>query len=674
MKRSFFVVLFVLLYRAPGFAQLATEDIFADLRLDDRPAPVQGISAPDTPPAEPSFPIEASRAQAPEPVRIEMLLAEGKTAYDAGEWSTARAFFEAALFNDPYNTAATAYLRRIAEKTRQFENRGVQATRSRMLTDVRAAWNTPKAEGARAKGDMADSEAAEARTDPLREKLSAIQIARFELRESGIGEAVAELSSICRGADGQGVNFVVLGLTDVIIPPVTFSGSDLTALEALDIITQMGGLKYEIGEGRVTVTPVNYEPPQQMVTREFDVIPAVGRKMVALSAAEAAGGMIDVSRFFGTVPFPGGASAWYNPEFDVLLVRNAPKHLAGVEALLERYNRRAMEERSRQVEIETKFIEVAEGALQEMGFDWSTPDGIQMDDVRIPAGENLFVDGFRDTQTAMDGIDADALGLLLNGGPGTLLFKKTAGFSLNLLIRALQQSSGADLLSAPKVLTQSGETATIHIGEIHSFPTAFDIQLERYAMPALVPLDYEKEHTGVMLEVTPELDPDTGLIEMTLDPEIRELAGFDEQHVGTIWFQGADAVIDEFTVYRDTAYAGSGLTATNAVNAYSTALLDYLTGREKERAVNADRLIARTPVFRTRKVHTKVTIEDGSTIMMGGLIKESFEHFKDRVPVLGSIPLLGRFFRSEGERSIKKNLLIFVTANRIDSAGYRNAL
>ena len=520
--------------------------------------------------------------------------------------------------------------------------------------------------------EAAGDEAAGAQTNPLREKLSATQITGLELEEAPIQTAITELSRICREADGKGINVVVLGLNNVIVPPITFSGSALTALEALDIITQMGGLKYEIGERRVTVMPVNYEPPQQMIAREFDIIPAVGQKMVALAATEATGGMIDVSDFFGTVPFPAGASAWYNPEFDVLLVRNAPKHLAGIEALLERYNRRAMEERARQVEIETKFIEVAEGTLEEMGFDWSTPSGFQMDDIRIPAGENLFVDGFRNTQTAMSGIDADALGTLLSGGTGSLLFKKTAGVSLNLLIRALQQSSGADLLSAPKVLTQSGETATIHVGEIHSFPTAFDIELERYAMPALIPLDYEKEHTGVMLEVTPELDPDTGLIEMTLDPEIRELAGFDEQHVGTIWFQDADAVIDEFTVYRDTPY--SGTTGTNAVKSYSTALLDYLTGREKARAVNADRLIARTPIFRTRKVHTKVTIEDGSTIVMGGLIKESVERFKDRVPVLGSIPLVGRFFRSEGERSIKKNLLIFVTASRIDSAGYRSTL
>jgi len=671
MNRSFFVSLFILSFYASLFAQLSAEDIFSDLCLDNNPVPAQHLNAPAIQTAEPAF---SPLPQNPEPVCVEKLLDNGKTACAAGEWITAQAFFEAALFNDPYNKTAIAWLRRIAEKTHRLESRGVRTTRSRMLSDVRAAWNTPKAEGSLAIGGKPDGKTAEGRTSPLREKLAATAIATLEFKETPVQTAIAELSTLCRKTDGKGINFVVLGLNEIAVPSITFSGSDLTALEALEIITQVGGLKYEVAEGRVTVTPVNYEPPQQMVTREFDVIPSVGRKMVALAENEGRDGMINVSGFFGTVPFPGGASAWYNPEFDVLLARNAPKHLAGIEALLGRYTRRAMEERSRQVEIETKFIEVAEGTLEEMGFDWSTPGGIQMDDIRIPAGENLFADSFRNSQTAMSGIDAGTLGTLLNGTAGSLLFEKTAGVSLNLLIRALQQSSGADLLSAPKVLTRSGETATIHIGEIHSFPTAFDIELERYAMPALVPLDYEKERTGVMLEVTPELDPDTGLIEMTLDPEIRELAGFNDQHVGTIWFQNADAIIDDFTVYRDTAYAGSGASATNAIKSYTTALLEYLTGREQARAVNADRLVARTPIFRTRKVHTKVTIEDGSTIVMGGLIKESFERFKDRVPILGRLPLLGRFFRSEGERSIKKNLLIFVTANRIDSAGYRNSL
>jgi len=66
-----------------------------------------------------------------------------------------------------------------------------------------------------------------------------------------------------------------------------------------------------------------------------------------------------------------------------------------------------------------------------------------------------------------------------------------------------------------------------------------------------------------------------------------------------------------------------------------------------------------------------VTIEDGSTIVMGGLIKEKLETFKDSVPFLGKIPFIGRLFRSEGERAVKRNLMIFVTANQVDASGYK---
>jgi len=96
--------------------------------------------------------------------------------------------------------------------------------------------------------------------------------------------------------------------------------------------------------------------------------------------------------------------------------------------------------------------------------------------------------------------------------------------------------------------------------------------------------------------------------------------------------------------------------------------LENLLGQEQGAA---DRLIARRPIIKTRKVETTITIEDGSTIVMGGLIKEKLETFKDSVPFLGRIPLLGRLFRSEGERSVKRNLMIFVTANQVDASGYK---
>jgi len=64
-----------------------------------------------------------------------------------------------------------------------------------------------------------------------------------------------------------------------------------------------------------------------------------------------------------------------------------------------------------------------------------------------------------------------------------------------------------------------------------------------------------------------------------------------------------------------------------------------------------------------------VTIADGATIVMGGLTSEKVEAFEDRVPVLGSMPLFGRLFRNEGERAIKRNLMMFVTAKIVEPTG-----
>ena len=77
------------------------------------------------------------------------------------------------------------------------------------------------------------------------------------------------------------------------------------------------------------------------------------------------------------------------------------------------------------------------------------------------------------------------------------------------------------------------------------------------------------------------------------------------------------------------------------------------------------------PRFRVRELVSTAIVWDGQTIVMGGLISETVTKIKDRVPVLGDLPLVGRLFRSEGKSSIKKNLVIFVTPTIIDPAGNR---
>ena len=77
------------------------------------------------------------------------------------------------------------------------------------------------------------------------------------------------------------------------------------------------------------------------------------------------------------------------------------------------------------------------------------------------------------------------------------------------------------------------------------------------------------------------------------------------------------------------------------------------------------------PRFRVRQVHSTVNVWDGQTVVLGGLVSDNVTSIKDKVPVLGDLPLLGRFFRSESKNTAKKNLVIFVTPTIVDPAGNR---
>jgi general secretion pathway protein D len=75
------------------------------------------------------------------------------------------------------------------------------------------------------------------------------------------------------------------------------------------------------------------------------------------------------------------------------------------------------------------------------------------------------------------------------------------------------------------------------------------------------------------------------------------------------------------------------------------------------------------PYFETRSVQTRVTVADGNTVMMGGLVDEATETFRDQVPILGDLPYIGRLFRTEGSRNVKKNLVIYIKATQVDERG-----
>jgi general secretion pathway protein D len=127
-------------------------------------------------------------------------------------------------------------------------------------------------------------------------------------------------------------------------------------------------------------------------------------------------------------------------------------------------------------------------------------------------------------------------------------------------------------------------------------------------------------------------------------PKVKELIGFDTYLVNS-----------EYTYVNNSRYGGSE----SGDPAIATPTILPLE--------------ASLPYFRIREMETQVTVADGSTVGMGGLIYDKLETFRDKVPVLGSIPFLGRLFRSEGEKSVKRNLMIFVTATQVDVDGRRSS-
>ena len=77
------------------------------------------------------------------------------------------------------------------------------------------------------------------------------------------------------------------------------------------------------------------------------------------------------------------------------------------------------------------------------------------------------------------------------------------------------------------------------------------------------------------------------------------------------------------------------------------------------------------PDFNVRQVVTTVNIWDNQTIVIGGLISSATASTKDTVPLLGTLPVVGRLFQSSSKQVDKKNLMIFVTATIVDPAGNR---
>jgi len=378
-------------------------------------------------------------------------------------------------------------------------------------------------------------------------------------------------------------------------------------------------------------------------------------------AAAAAGGDENkgeaIKQFFikAGVEFAQGA----NLAFDgtKLWVTNSRRNLDKVRNILLRYNE------IKQVEIEAKFMEVNQGDLKELGFNWTVA---QFGADNSPLGKyTLFQSSNRSLKDSAQSTNAGKTPITItNGGvangdplfpsvpalPSTINIGNDANdttstflgsiqsYIFDLQVRALEQMSGSDLLCAPKVTVLSGQTASITVSQQMRYPESWgDMQSNvgtssgdtagnngSVTITPGTPTDFTAYDVGVVMEVTANVEED-GSINLILNPRVTEFEGFLEY--GGV----AVAIANETTVTVPSGFI--------------------------------------QPVFSVREVKTQVTVFDGATLVMGGLTREEVITVNDRVPVLGDIPWVGRIFQSKGETRQKRNLLIFVTVNRISPGG-----
>src|SRR6184192_3313777 len=381
---------------------------------------------------------------------------------------------------------------------------------------------------------------------------------------------------------------------------------------------------------------------------------------------------------FPTIALPDGradaASATFWPHSGVLIVRNTQDNLDMVDALVDQANA----SQPKQVEIESKFVEINQNNLKELGFDWllgpfslngkvfgsggTAGNGVPVNPADFPfvnpvtnqpIGQNPVTSGNRSgdfaiSANALDALLVPGLGQAAGAAPG--IFGLAGVFTnpqFQVVIRALNQKKGIDLLSAPRVTTNSGQRAIIEVVREFRYPRTYtqpqvpsisNTLVGGGAVPVVVtpttPQDWETRNTGVTLEVEPVVGGDATTIDLNLIPQVVEFEGF--------------------------------INYGSPINAIG---VNTVAGISISQPVQLTPNIINQPVFSTRKVTTSVSVYDGQTVVLGGLMREDVQKTEDKVPIIGDIPLVGRAFRTNVEQHTKKNLVIFVTARITTPAG-----
>jgi type IV pilus assembly protein PilQ len=174
----------------------------------------------------------------------------------------------------------------------------------------------------------------------------------------------------------------------------------------------------------------------------------------------------------------------------------------------------------------------------------------------------------------------------------------------SLVLSALYSLNKTRIVSNPTIVTLNNTEATINVGEEYPIP---NYQYNQQTGSFEVS-GFNYRPIGILLKVTPQVNA-RGFVKLNLDPEVSLRSG---------------------------------------VSTFGTASI---------------------PIIATRKAHTQVSLKDGSTLGIGGMMRKQTTNGTTKVPFLGDIPIIGYAFKSKSKDDETTNLLIFITAKVISAEG-----
>lgn len=628
---------------------------------------------------------------------VKQLLTEADGFYASGRYDLAFKRYNQVLNIDKYNIAARRGMERVNLARAKYADDSYNEARSDMIRAVDKNWELPVTRFEVGASTVIEQPMIDTRgTSLINRKLDEIIIPRVDFQDATIREAIAFIQQRAAALDTtepdpsrKGLNIVLKLAPDAqeANARITLALTDIPLRAAIDYVAKAANLKLKVEPYAVAIVPQS-EPTDILITKEYKVPPGF---ITALPSAgggslPGASGGGSITTAPGSLPalaakasakdflvssgvdFPPGASANFIASSSKLIVKNTQANLDLIDSLVETM----MTTPPSQVEIESKFLEVTQNNLKELGVDWL------IGQMALPFGSGVYggggTQGFSQSvnpnaypilsptgapigasgasgpvtggnRSGTTAISVNAVDALLFGtpaGPAPAVLAVAGIFTnpqFQVVLRALNQQKGVDLVSAPKVTTKSGQRAQIQIVREFRYPSEYDLpQVTQTAggvyTPATptTPTAFETKPVGITLEVEPTVGPDGYTIDLILSPRIVEFDGFINY--------GSE--INTVVTVVGFGISAPFLVTPNVIN---------------------------QPVFSTREVTTEVTVYDGQTVVLGGLIREDIQKVEDKVPILGDIPLAGRLFRTTSDQHIKRNLIMFVTASLMDPAG-----